>query len=159
MSAALWMRMLTPLGWLALAGVAAAAFAVLAVATGWRWDPLDLQHRRLRAAEDRATLARAEAAVLQQQVQGEIDQAARVDRHHQQALAVARVTTSAVAAARNSDEDPIPLEPIRADRLRAHDDELCRLAPGVCGPAPVERAGGGDHAVRAGSPAGRAHPG
>lgn len=159
MSAAPWMRMLTPLGWLALAGVAAAAFAALALATGWRWDPFDLQHRRLRAAEDRAAIAQVEVAALRQQVRGEVEQAARVNRHHQQALAVARVTTSAVAAARNSDEDPIPLGAIRADRLRAHDDELCRLAPGVCGSAQAERALGGDHAVRTGAPAGGADPG
>jgi len=158
MSAASWMRALTPLGWAVLAGLTAAVFVALALATGWRWDPFDLQHRRLRAAQDQAVAAQAAVAALQQQVRGEAEQSRRLDQHHQQALAVTRVTASTVAAARSSDEHPIPLDATRADRLRAHDDELCRLAPGICGSAPAERAGGGDQVVRSGAPAGGADP-
>ncbi|WP_292095592.1 hypothetical protein [Brevundimonas sp.] len=139
-----------------MAGVAVTAFVTVALATGWRWDPFDLQHRRLRAAEDRAAIAQATVAALQRQARGDAEQSRRLDQHHQQALAVTRVTVSAVAAARSSDEDPIPLDAIRADRLRAHDDELCRLAPDVCGSTPAERADSSDHALRTIAPAGHA---
>lgn len=159
MSAASWMRALTPLGWAIMASFAAVALVAVALATGWRWDPFDLQHRRLRSAEDQRAAAQAEVAVLQQQARGETEQSRRLDQHHQQALAVTRVTASAVTAARNANEDPIPLDAIRADHLRAHDDELCRLAPDICGSTPAERAGGSDRPVRIGAPAGGADSG
>jgi len=50
MSAGSILRALTPLGWLAAAAAALALGCVLLGGLGFRWDPLNLQHKRLDAA-------------------------------------------------------------------------------------------------------------
>ncbi|HCW48771.1 MAG TPA: hypothetical protein DGP25_01575, partial [Brevundimonas sp.] len=52
---------------------------------------------------------------------------------HHHAEAVARATASAENRARTADDAETPLDPARAQRLRDHDSELCRLAPTVAG--------------------------
>ena len=48
-------RTLTPLGWLALVGMAVVLLAIAGRGLGLRWDPFGLQQRRMEAAEARAT--------------------------------------------------------------------------------------------------------
>lgn len=153
------LRALTPLGRL-VAGVAVVVFgAALLGGFGFRWDPLDLQQKRLAAAQsqarDAASAAQAQAEARRIETAGEAAQAVRVDQYQHRTTAAERATATAVAQVRSADNADHPLEKPRADRLRRHDRELCRLAPdleGCTGAADV--AGGGATAVRPGDPAG-----
>ena len=62
MSAGSILRALTPLGWLTTAAAVVALGVVLLGGLGFRWDPLNLQHKRLEAARNQARDATAVAA-------------------------------------------------------------------------------------------------
>jgi hypothetical protein len=127
------MRMLTPLGWLALMGAAVLLLAITGRGLGLRWDPFDLQQRRLETVQARATRAESDAEARRIEAAGQAQQAARVEIHHRQILAVERATVAAVTQARSAEDANDPLDPVRADRLRAHNRELCRLAADLNG--------------------------
>ena len=127
------MRTLTPLGRLALVGALVLLLAVAGRGLGLTWDPFDLQQRRLEVADARATSAESDAEARRIEAGGQGQQAARVEIHHRQTLAVQRATVAAVTQARSANDANEPLDLVRADRLRAHDRELCRLAPDLDG--------------------------
>lgn len=152
------LRALTPWGWLAVgAAVLALAFALLG-GLGFRWDPLNLQQKRLETsrtqARDAAAAAQAQADARRLETEGAAAQAVRVDHYQHRTTAVERATATAVSQARSADDAHYPLEHRRADRLRGHDRELCRLAPELDGCAgSADLAGGGDATLRPGDPA------
>lgn len=127
------MRTLTPLGRLALAGALVLLLAIAGRGLGLSWDPFNLQQRRLEIADARATYAESDAEARRIEAAGQGQQAARVEIHHRQTLAVQRATVAAVTQARSAEDANDPLDLVRADRLRAHDRELCRLAPDLDG--------------------------
>ena len=158
MSAGSILRALTPWGWLA-AGVAALAlgFALLG-GLGFRWDPLNLQQKGLETARSQArdavAVATAQADARRLETEGAAAQAVRVDHYQHRTTAVERATATAIAQARSADDADYPLEHRRADRLRGHDRELCRLAPDLGGCAgAADPARGGDATLRPGDPA------
>jgi hypothetical protein len=158
-AAALW-RALTVTGRIAVAAVLLLGLVLTGHGLGLRWDPLNLGPRRLEAARNRAAVAEADAAARRLEQAGEVDQRRAVDRLHQQALAVERITGPAILQARTDDDADLPLATNRAARLRAHDRELCRISPAVCaGPAAPDPACGGDDALRPRPPAGVSDPG
>ena len=128
------LRALTPLGWL-LVGLAAVA-ALLAL--GWRWDPLDLQARRLEHAEIRAAVAESDAAARTLEAEGEVALRRQASARTETTAAAQAATAVTLNEARTADDASTPLDTGRADRLRRHDDELCRLAPRLdgCAAAP-----------------------
>jgi hypothetical protein len=107
---------------------------------GLRWDPLDLAGRRMEAAEHRVETLDRDLAARRLEIEGAADQAQRVQAHHHTLNAVAATTARTLERTEQADDADIPLEDDRAARLRGHDDELCRLAPAVCAPAPAEPA-------------------
>jgi hypothetical protein len=127
------MRALTPLGWLALVGALVLLLGVAGRGLGLRWVPFDFQQRRLEAADARAASAESDAEARRIEAAGQGQQAARVEIHHRQILAVQRATVAAVTQARSANDANEPLDLVRADRLRAHDRELCRFAPDLDG--------------------------
>lgn len=127
------MRTLTPLGRLVLVGALVLLLAVAGRGLGLTWDPFNLQQRRLEIADARATYAESDAKARHIEAAGQGQQAARVEIHHRQTLAVQRATVAAVTQARSAENANDPLDLVRADRLRAHDRELCRLAPDLDG--------------------------
>lgn len=127
------MRALTPLGWLALVGALALLLTVAGRGLGVTWDPFNLQQRRLEVADARAASAESDAEARRIEAAGRGRQAARVEIHHRQTLAVQRATVAAVTQARSANDANELLDLVRADRLRAHDRELCRLAPDLDG--------------------------
>ncbi|WP_425982813.1 hypothetical protein [Brevundimonas sp. TWP1-2-1b1] len=152
------LRALTPWGWLATGVAVLGAGAVLLGGLGFRWDPLDLQQKRLATALSQArdaAAAQAQAEARRIETAGAAAQAVRVDHYQHRTTAVERATATAVAQARSADDADYSLEHRRADRLRRHDRELCRLAPDLDGCAgAVDVARGGATAVRPGDLAG-----
>lgn len=150
-----WWKALTPLGGVAAIAAAAALVALVLGGLGFRWDPLDLDRRRLDQARGRAAVAEAEALARRLEAEGTQAQLRRVEHVNHTRTAVAAVTAAAVEQARSAEDANILLEDGRADRLRAHDRELCRLVPDLDGCAGAAGASGaGDAAVRPGDPAG-----
>lgn len=159
MSAGSILRAVTPLGWLVVGATALALGVVLLGGLGFRWDPLNLEHKRLAAAptqaRDATAVAAAQADARRIETEGAAAQARRVDHYHHMTGTADRATTAAVAQGRSADDADHPLENRRADRLRDHDRELCRVAPDLDGCAGATGlAGGGDTPVRASDPAG-----
>ena len=124
-----FLRALTPLGRLLAGGVAIGLMLLLAAGLGLRWDPFDLAARRLERAEQRASAAAADIAARREEVVEERLQNHRLTLHHETRAAAKAATTAASIDARTADDAAEPLDPLRANRLRAHDRELCRLAP------------------------------
>lgn len=142
MTPASFLRALTPLGWLA-AGIASLMTVALVLAgLGFRWDPFDLSRRRAERAEASAGQARADAAARSAEAEGQTGQVARLDAALVTARRLDTVTTRSTLEAKEADDADQPLADDRRDRLRAHDDELCRLAPELGGcAAPADPAG------------------
>lgn len=128
-----YFRVLTPLGWLALAAVVAVLLLVVGRGVGLRWDPLQLQARRLETAQRRADHAEAEVAVRTLEAAARSRQVESLDAFHRHTQAVERATASAEIRARTADDAETPLDPARAERLHDYDRELCRLASAVAG--------------------------
>ena len=134
-----FMRTLTPTGRLVLVGLALVALLGIAGrGLGLRWDPFGFQQRRVERAEARAAWAETDVAARRAEVAGQAAQAIHLETHHRHILAVERATVAAVTQARSAEDANDLLDPVRADRLRAHDRELCRLAPDLdgCAAAP-----------------------
>lgn len=127
-------RTLTPLGWLAVIIGLVVAVAVVSASWGrlWSWLPWSTESRAERA-EDRTARAEDQADASTLTAEGEADQVRRLDTYHHQVVTVQAVTAAAAAEARRSDDAETPIHPDRLDRLRAHDRELCRLAPSLAG--------------------------
>lgn len=139
------LKALTPLGWLAVGVAVLAAIAVVLGSLGFRWDPFDLARRRADRAEQAAATATAEAAARSAEASGQAGQVARLDAAVRSTVALERATAHSIQIARTADDASTPLDPDRADRLRAHDGELCRVSPDLLGcPAAFDPAGHGD---------------
>lgn len=143
-----WPRALTPRGWGIVLALAVIGLTVLASATGWRWDPFDLQKRRLEAATARLETVEAALAVQQRLSVAEAAQATRLQSHHQVVLDVTRITAAATVEARTAHDADQPLDPARVARLSAHDEQLCRAAPDLCLTNATEPARSGVEALR-----------
>lgn len=128
-----WLRFPTPLGWLALAVGGVLVVALLAGGLGFRWDPLELDRRRLDAARVQAAAGDAAAAARRLEQQGQAVQQGRLETFNNTTTQAARATAAAVTQARSAEDADTPLDPDRLRRLREHDRELCRLAPGING--------------------------
>lgn len=139
---------------LLLAGAVILILVLAATRTGVRWDPFGLERRRLEAAVARAERAEAEAAARAAEVVAARAQTARIEHHLKTTAGAERATEVVRIQAGDADDAVVPLHPDRADRLRAHDRELCRLAPDLAGcPAQAGAAGNRETALRPGGPA------
>lgn len=132
------LRALTLLGWLAAALAVAGGLGLVLGGLGFRWDPLDLSRRRLESADRAIVQARAGAAARTAEAEGQAGQVVRLDDALETLRSLDRVTFQSARTARTADDAALPLSPDRADRLRRHDRELCRISPGLggCATAP-----------------------
>jgi len=120
--------------WAGLAiGVVAVGLALAAAhGLGLRWDPFDLQGRRLEAARSQAALAEADARVLRAERDGDRIVSRETEAIRQFEIEVGRITAAAIQQAREAEDAETPLAPDRVRRLDDHDRELCRHAPALC---------------------------
>ena len=122
----------------ALPYLAALLAAVLIVAF---WNslaahiPFTAQWRANRAEAQR-DFSQADAENRSLEVEGEREQAARVETFHTSEVIIRDLTSRAETEARSAPDASTPLDTARADRLRAHDRGLC-LQTGLCAPAPA----------------------
>jgi len=126
-------RSLTPLSWVTLILMGLATLGLMLGGLGFRWDPFDLARRRADRAEAAADLAHAEAVARAAEAEGQSGQVARLDTAHTIIRRTEAATTPILLEARTAHDADLPLSPDRLDRLRAHDDELCRIAPDLGG--------------------------
>lgn len=143
------LRALTPAGWLAVSAAGLVVAALLLGGLGFRWDPFDLDRRRLAKANEAIAHARAEAAVRTAEASAQAGQVARLDTAMRTSVALERATSLSIQDARTADDATEPLPADRVDRLRDHDRELCRLASALEGcSAEVDSSGGGGSTLR-----------
>ena len=148
MSPAALVRSLTPVGWLAVILAGLAIIALLLGGLGFRWDPFDLTRRRADAAQAQASAARAQALARAAEAEGQAGQLRRLEASIATVRRAEAITHAAASNARTADDADLPLPHDRLARLRAHDDELCRVAPDLGGcPAAPDPARGGDPAL------------
>lgn len=115
------------------AGLAALAlFLVVAGALGLRWDPFNLQGRRLEVARSRADAAEADARLRRAERDGDLIVSREIAAVRDTQIEVGRATATAIQQAREAQDAAIPLAPDRVRRLHDHDRELCRHAPVAC---------------------------
>ncbi len=149
------------LRWLAaglLALALAAAAVSLAGSLGLRWDPFDRQARRLARAETEVVRAHEDVARATALLQAERDLARRAADAAARSAAAADGVHRLEISARGAPDAFQPLSPDRLARLRAHDRELCELAPALEGCAAViDASGGGAAPLPAGDPAAGRH--
>lgn len=132
------LRALAPGARVLLVLAAAILLGVVAMRLGLRWDPFSLGERRLERAEARAVAAEAEAAARGLEAEGARDQEIRLDSHNRTVSAADAAAAVLIQQSGAADDASVPLDPARADRLRAHDRELCRIVPDLdgCAAAP-----------------------
>lgn len=135
-------------GWVGpvLIAVAVVALALLVMnrldqlTAWWPWsDESKLERAETRAvtAEITAITDRLSAAAAGRQVE-------RIETHTREVITLRETAAEAVLEARRAPDAETPLDPERADRLRAADQRLCDLYAGACGPAEGAAAPGGD---------------
>lgn len=138
---------LGPTGWLICAAIAVVAFIGLGLMRptflGLQFDPFGMDARKI----DRLTTERDREAsngiARGLEVEGEREQAGRVETFHRQVVEIHTITAEAVSQARSAPDADQPLSADRAARLGDHDRRLCDLAPRACPAAPPVDPGGG----------------
>lgn len=121
----------------------------------WSWLPWSDERRLERVIDQRDQLA-AEATANAAHVEALTEQARRVETVHRQVIALRDLTDPVIHQARSASDATTPLDPDRADRLRAHDHKLCELAPGACAASAAAAAGDGDTSMSDRDAAGKA---
>lgn len=128
-----------PAVWRYLLILGLAIMLLVAVVSFWNGlaahIPFTAQWRANRAEAQRDH-AQSDAANRGLEVEGEREQAARVETFHTSEVIIRDLTSRAETEARSAHDADTPLDPARADRLRAHDRGLC-LQTGLCAPAPA----------------------
>jgi hypothetical protein len=137
----------SPAGWiiglLIFAGLFAAAGMMTPRIGPFTFDPFNRQAVRLRDAKAAEERADSDAAARGLEVQGEREQAQRVETFHRQEITIRDVTSRADTEARSDPDANEPLPTHLLDRLRRIDRRLCDVKPSVCPPSPPLDPGGG----------------
>jgi len=124
-----YFRIITPTGWIALFAVFCVLFGLASVARpsflGLKFDPFGIDARKLDRLEG-------QVSVLERQATGQAEISTAVERHYSRETIIRDGTSEAIAQARSAPDAATPLDPMRADRLRAADQWLCKASPSLC---------------------------
>lgn len=137
----------SPAGWIICLIILAGAFGAAGMMTPrigpFTFDPFNRQAVRLRDAKAAEARANSDAAARGLEVQGEREQAQRVETFHRQEITIRDVTSRADTEARSDPDANAPLPPDLLDRLRRTDRRLCDVKPSARPPSPPLDPGGG----------------
>ena len=122
----------TAIKWLLIA----VAFVVLlsAINYGLGFVPFTPQWRAKGLAV-KADRLEGQVSTLEREAAGQAEIAVATEVHHTREIIIREGTAQAIAEARSAPDATTPLDPQRADRLRAADERLCLDAPALCPPA------------------------
>lgn len=126
-------RTLNRAAWLAAAVAGLMLLAVAAHGVGMRWDPLGLERKRLARTEAALDAAQAEAAARREEAEAERRRHERMTEFHGRTAALERQAAVAIEQAEKAHDAKDMLDAGRAERLRFHDERLCRLSPDLDG--------------------------
>jgi len=110
--------------------IGGAAAIVLAAAAGVYWKG---RHDDAARQRPKIEAAQAQAAVAGVEAKGAKDSAQRVELVVRQRDAANKTVADLIPKALNAEDAHAPLDPARAARLRAADDQLCLAAPQLAG--------------------------
>lgn len=84
-------------------------------------------------AEAKADRLEDQVSTLEREATGQTEISTATETFHTRETIIREGTTEAIAQARSAPDAATPLDPLRADRLRAADDLLCQqIGPGFC---------------------------
>lgn len=107
----------------------------------WPWS----DESKLERAETRAVKAELNAITDRLSTEAAGRQVERIETHTREVITLREAAADAALEARRAPDAETPLDPERAERLRAADQRLCDLyAPACAGPAGGAPAPGGD---------------
>jgi hypothetical protein len=135
--------MLTRIPWRVVGYVLAAVLALAALNHFAGFLPFTPQWSA-RQAVAKAERLEGQVSTLEREATGQAEIATAVERHYERETIIREGTAQAIAEARSAPDATTPLDPMRADRLRAADFRLCDQFPGFCASdadAPVSGAG------------------
>lgn len=126
-------RMPLRIAGLALAGIAAIALAVVVLgAVGFKFDPFDLQARKLERAQAGQAVAETAATTATIEAIGARDTTTRVEIALSQRDAARDSVTQLSAHSWSAPDAQTPIDPDRIARLRDFDQQLCAIRPAIC---------------------------
>ena len=137
-----YLRVITPVGWLALFAVFWVLFGLAGLARpsflGLKFDPFGIDARKIDRLES-------EVSVLEREAVGNADVAVATQTFHTREVVIRELSRQAEIEARTAPDAETPLDPSRVDRLRSADNRLCSAYPAIC--ASSDFAIGGPDAV------------
>jgi len=120
--------------WRLIGYVLAAVLALAALNHFAAYVPFTPQWSAKRA-EAKADRLEGQVSTLEREAAGQAEIATATEVHHTREIIIREGTAQAIAEARSAPDATTPLDPQRADRLRAADERLCLDAPALCPPA------------------------
>lgn len=85
-----------------------------------------------RQAVAKAERLEGQVSTLEREATGQAEISTAVERHYSRETIIREGTSEAIAQARSAPDAATPLDHMRADRLRAADQWLCKASPGLC---------------------------
>lgn len=139
---------MTPRLWLYVGGLVVVTIAIIAVLS-FLSDPFGIRSWFEDRERDRQEQIAANGRANELEAEGQAEQIQRIETVHTQEVIVRDFTRDAIGDLRSAPhaDEPLP----SGDRLRALDERMCAVRPGVC--ATTDAADRGDAALHAGDPA------
>lgn len=124
-----YLRIITPVGWLALFVVFWVLFGIAGLVRpsvlGLKFDPFKIDARKIDRLES-------EVSVLEREATGNAEIAQATQTFHTREVVIRDLSRQAEIEARNAPDAETPLDLDRVARIRAADNRLCLAYPTIC---------------------------